>query len=351
MMVANALISAVENDDLEDVQRLLGEDMPVNLRTDNGSTPLLIAAGHGNGDMVRLLLEAGADPMVVDRRGGVTPLHKACQGGNVEVARMLVEAGVFVDSVSPMTGHTPLMDALWFKFPDIVAYLLQQGAGLNLYTHYGFSLAQHFQYELSVNIIGRDLLERAEVHLNQRRADDEAAQRRQQLMAAVNGGNAGDVQRLIAAGADIEARYPRVNGFNDGHTPLLVAARDGHAEIVDRLLAAGANVNAVEPVFGAVPLHKAVYNGHAEITRALATHPGVDLDYQGATNGYTALHDSLWHGYADCAEVLVSAGARLDLRGDDGKTPLDVAHDTFGADSPVIGLLRSHDAPSAMTSV
>jgi len=264
------------------------------------------------------------------------------------VARMLVEAGVFVDSVSPMTGHTPLMDALWFKFPDIVGYLLQQGAGLNLHTHYGFSLAQHFEYELSVNVIGRDLLLRAEELMNQRRADDDTAQRDQHLMAAVNDDNVEEVRRLIASGADIEERFPRVNGFIDGHTPLLVAARDGHSEIVGILLEAGANVNAVEPVFGAVPLHKAVYNGHAGITRALAAHPGVDLDFQGATNGYTALHDSLWHGYSECAEVLVQAGARLDLRGDDGKTPLDVAHDTFGAEHPMISLLRSRGAPAAM---
>jgi len=48
------------------------------------------------------------------------------------------------------------MDALWFKFPEIARYLLGRGAGLNLSTHYGFSLKEHFEYELNVNTIARN---------------------------------------------------------------------------------------------------------------------------------------------------------------------------------------------------
>jgi ankyrin repeat protein len=248
---------------------------------------------------------------------------------------VLVKAGAFVDAVTPTTGHTPLMDALWYKSPDIVEYLLLQNAGLNLFTHYGFSLKEHFEYELNVNIQGKDKMLASEKLLKARmRADDEKISD-QQLMAAVTEGNHSRVQALLADGVEVNDRYPRVNGFNDGHTPLHVAARDGHTEIVQTLLTAGADVNASEPVFGAVPLHKAVYNGHADITRILAESPDIDLNYQGATNGYTPLHDALWHGYADCARILLEAEARLDVAGRDGKTPYDIAADTFGAEDPL----------------
>ena len=331
----------VEDDDFIAIESLIREGVSVNTRHPSGLTPLLLAAGHGNPRMVKLLLDSGADVFTVDSRAGASALRKACQGGSVEVVRLLVEAGAFIDSVAPTTGHTPLMDALWFKYPDIVQYLLDQEAGLNLYTHYGFSLQQHFEYELNVNIIGRERLLEAEQMLNQRRDSDRQKSESQKLMAAVNNNDLTTVKQLIESGVDIDQRYPMVNGFNDHHTPLLVACRDGHAEIVVELLKAGADVNAVEPVFGAVPLHKSVYNGHVEITQMLVEQDRINLNYQGATNGYTAVHDSLWHGYDQCATILINSGARLDLRGHDGKTPLDIATEVFGSDHQIVKFIQS----------
>ncbi|WP_329581089.1 ankyrin repeat domain-containing protein [Kitasatospora sp. NBC_01250] len=326
------LLEAVTAGDLAQVTLLLTRGADPNTRDlDSGLTALMIAAGRADAPTVRALLAAGADPLTADTRAGATPLHKACQGGSLEVVKALVEAGAFVDAVAPTTGHTALMDALWYKYPDLVEYLLAQGAGLELYTHYGFSLKQHFDYELNVNTRGKDLLLTAERHLDDRRAGDSAAVEAQRLMAAVAAGDTEQVPALLAAGAAVDEVFPRLNGFNDGHTPLHVASRDGHTEIVALLLAAGADVNAVEPCFGAVPLHKAVYNGHAAITAQLVARPGVDLDFQGATNGYSPLHDAIWHGYEECVRILLDAGARTDLHGHDGKTPLDLATEVFGA--------------------
>lgn len=307
----------------------------------SGLTPLMIASGTADAEMVRLLLDAGADVLTADSRAGATALHKACQGGSLAVARELVEAGAFVDAVSPTTGHTPLMDALWFKYPEIAKFLLAQGAGLNLSTHYGFSLKEHFDYELNVNTIGKDRLLLAERYLAERQSADEELISGQRLMAAVTQGDADSVRELLARGAEVDERYPIVNGFNDAHTPLLVAARDGHTEIARMLLEAGADVNASEPTFGAVPLHKAVYNGHAELTRLIASWPGVNLNFQGATNGYTPLHDAIWHGYEECAQALLDAGVDISLRGHDGKTPEDLAYEVFGADHVITARLRS----------
>ncbi|MFF9111174.1 ankyrin repeat domain-containing protein [Streptomyces sp. NPDC014805] len=330
------LIAAVRARKTEEVRRLLAAGADASTReTGSGLTVLMIAAGQADPATVGALIAAGADVHTADSRAGATALHKACQGGDLDVTRQLVEAGAFVDAVAPTTGHTPLMDALWYKFPDLVEYLLAQGAGLKLHTHYGFSLEEHFAYELNVNTFGKDKLLRAERLLQERRESDARAVEAQPLMAAVAEGDTDRVRELLAAGAEVDARHPMLNGFNDAHTPLLVAARDGHAEIVRLLLDAGADINAVEPCFGAVPLHKAVYNGHAGITRDLVAHDGIDLDFLGATNGYTPLHDALWHGYADCVTALLDAGARLDLVGHDGKTPLDLATEVFGPADPL----------------
>ncbi|MDG4861815.1 ankyrin repeat domain-containing protein [Streptomyces sp. T-3] len=339
-MSAN-LIAAVRDRDAAGVSGLLaaGAD-PSTREAATGLTVLMIAAGQADAASVRALIKAGADVLTADTRAGATALHKACQGGSLDVVRALVEAGAFVDAVAPTTGHTALMDALWYKYPDIAEYLLEKGAGLKVFTHYGFSLEQHFEYELNVNTFGKDQLLKAEQHLNDRRKNDEEAVGRQQLMAATAEGDTEKVRSLLEGGAEVDERFPMLNGFNDDHTPLLVASRDGHDEIVRLLLAAGADVNATEPTFGAVPLHKAVYNGHAGITADLVRQPGINLDFQGATNGYSPLHDALWHGYEDCARTLVEAGARLDLVGHDGKTPLDLAIEVFGPDHVLTGLIR-----------
>lgn len=297
-----------------------------------GLTALMSAAGRGDATTTRLLLDSGADVLTADGKAGGTALHKAVQGGDLSTVRILVEAGAFIDAVAPTTGHTPLLDAFWYKWPDIVGYLLERDASLNLTTHYGFSMRDHFEYALDANALGAEKLVAAEGLLRERTHCDDGRIRAQRLMAVVTTGDLDEVRALIATGAEIEARSPIVNGFNDGHTPLLVAARDGHTEIVRELLTAGADANAVEPVFGAVPVHKAVYNGHADITQILVDHHGVDIDFQGATNGYTPLHDAIWHGYEECARILFAAGARLDLVGHDGKTPLALAEEIFGAD-------------------
>ncbi|MEV7775723.1 ankyrin repeat domain-containing protein [Kitasatospora sp. NPDC086791] len=336
-------LTAVHRGDTDGVRRSLAAGADPGTRdTRSGLTALMIAAGRGNAALVRQLLEAGADLYTADSRGGGTALHKAVQGGDPETVRALLDAGAFVDAVAATTGHTPLMDALWYKWPAVAAVLLEHRAGLNLSTHYGFSMREHFEYELNVNIRGKDGLLAAERLLTARTHADQEAAEEQKLMAAVVGGDLGAVRRLLAEGAEVDTRFPVVNGFNDAHTPLLVACRDGHQEIARELLAAGADVNVTEPTFGAVPLHKAVYNGHAGITALLAAAPGVDLDFQGITNGYTPLHDALWHGYEDCARILIDAGARLDLVGHDGKLPADIAREGLGVEHPLTRVLTEH---------
>ncbi|MCC7372674.1 MAG: ankyrin repeat domain-containing protein [Chloroflexi bacterium] len=343
-----ALIAAVWAGNADAVRSLLADGADARARdAESGLTVLQIAAGEAKPEIVRLLLDAGADVHAADSRAGGSALHKACQGGSVEVVQMLLDAGAFVDCVAPTTGHTPLMDALWFKFPDVVELLLGRGATLNLSTHYGFSLMDHLKYELNVNTRGKELLVRSDAMVQQRLQNDRDLAAHQVLMKAVVAKDEAGVRSALAAGADVNERFPLVNGFNDGHTPLHVASRDGTPEIVALLLAAGADVNAVEPCFQAVPLHKAVYNGHADIARLLAAHPGINLDFQGGTNGYTGLHDALWHGYADCAQVLVDAGARLDLRGHDGKTPLDLATEVLGVEHPLTVAIQARIATTA----
>lgn len=309
--------------------------------TDNPTKELLQVAGYGDLNRVKELVEEGVDLNAVDSYAGITALHKACQGGHLEIVRYLIEHGIHINTTSVATGHTALIDAIWFLKVDCCKYLLDQDAAIGIPTNYGFTIDEHIGYALQVNTKQAEkekLLQIQELVQERRKRDQKKSKTK--LFQAVLQNDLQAVKEAVASGADIEARYPIENSFNDGHTALIIACRENEPEIVSYLLEQGADVNAVEPVFGAVPLHKATYNGHAKILQILLTVKGIDVNFQGYTNGYTPIHDALWHGFEICAEMLLDYGVDLQIRGDEGKLPVDIAEDVFGKDARITKRIR-----------
>ena len=78
-------------------------------RTDNGATPLFIAARKGHLEVVRFLVGSGANKdqgLMID---GVTPLFAAAALAHLEVARFLGESGTNKDQgTADNIGMTPL---------------------------------------------------------------------------------------------------------------------------------------------------------------------------------------------------------------------------------------------------
>uniref|UniRef100_A0A672P5G8 Tonsoku-like protein n=1 Tax=Sinocyclocheilus grahami TaxID=75366 RepID=A0A672P5G8_SINGR len=102
---------------LKQVQYLLDQGHPVNLRDYCGWTALHEACNYGHEEIVAFLLDRGAninDPGGRDCEG-VTPLHDTLNCGHFPVARLLVERGASV-TVRNSKGNTAL-DTLrqWFK--------------------------------------------------------------------------------------------------------------------------------------------------------------------------------------------------------------------------------------------
>lgn len=337
------LIAAAKSGDLNEAMRLLPFGANANAVDPIGGQPaLMLAAARGHLPFVQKLLEFGADPNGPDRLAGTVPLHKAAQGNHKEVVKALLAAGAFVDFQAATTGHTPLVEAIWYKAEQVVAYLLSVNCRLGLLTTYGFSVYDHIDYAIEVNEgrAGQAALLRIKELVAARRKADADNESAGVLNKAVLAKDLGAVPAALAAGQDIEQRYPMLSGFSDGHTPLLLASRDGLTDIVQALIAAGANVNATDPIFGAVPLHKATYHGYGEIVKSLVVTPHVNLDYQGPANGYTPLHDALWHAYPACAQTLLEAGAHKDIYAYDGKLPVDIAIEELGAEAPMVAALR-----------
>lgn len=70
----------------------------------NGWTPLYVAAVQRNVEVVRILVERGADTMAL-MDDGRTPLHVAAEAGNEEIVRIFVEHGTNRTTAHPTSAQ------------------------------------------------------------------------------------------------------------------------------------------------------------------------------------------------------------------------------------------------------
>ena len=124
-----SLSAPAENGHVEVVRSLLEAGADKDAPNEGGESPLWTASSQGHVEIVRLLLEAGASK---DAPGleGRTSLFTAASQGHVEVARLLCAAGA--DTNAPAKcGQTPLLAACWKGHVQLVSLLRCSGADCN----------------------------------------------------------------------------------------------------------------------------------------------------------------------------------------------------------------------------
>ena len=132
-----ALMKAVKDNDIALVSELIKQGVDVNELDANQDAPLIIAAYKGYTEIVKLLLEAGADVSVVDPGMKATALHAAAYAGNAEAAKLLIEYKIDMDKQGPYNGYTALHDAVWQNNIETVKVLIEPGANLNIKSNTG----------------------------------------------------------------------------------------------------------------------------------------------------------------------------------------------------------------------
>jgi hypothetical protein len=136
---ADPIHDAVEKGNLIGVQTELDKGVDVNAKREDGSTPLHGAAEGGHGEIVELLITAGADlhattvPMLGG--GGWIPLHSAARQGHRGIVELLIEMGTDVNT-RDSAGKSTLHDAVLEGHKGIVELLINKGADLNAKSGY-----------------------------------------------------------------------------------------------------------------------------------------------------------------------------------------------------------------------
>jgi len=131
---ANTLIIiAVNTQNIELAKFLLKDDLvPLNRRNDYGETPLIRASFHAinNAQLVKMLLDAGADPDIQDELGQ-TALMKAGYTGNIEIVKRLLNAGAD-PNIQDENGSTVLFDVINRGHVKVLKLLLRKGINPNI---------------------------------------------------------------------------------------------------------------------------------------------------------------------------------------------------------------------------
>ena len=297
-----ALFDAVERGDLVAVERLIEAGTAVDAPIDReGYTALFFATASGNRDLVRLLLQYGADSTTEwflsdEAQAPASVLEIAAAYGHLEVVRMLHGngAGPATDGAS---AEQALMLATKHGHLDVVEELLSKA--------------------INVDVKGED--------------------GRTPLLIAVENNDPEMVERLLAAGADIDTRD------GSGHTAFALALEHGCAGDVLRLVAArvsnGGGVSEVGT--GATALMLSAQHGCLESVERLLR-AGVDVNAKRQSGG-TALMDASSNGHLNVVELLVAVGAEVGAARHDSATALSLAGDN-GYDAIVRFLAMRQDA-------
>lgn len=311
------ICTAASIGDLERVRELLDQDPQLaNITSDyvsyyiGSGAPLKNAAARGHIEIVKLLLERGADPNLPEE--GIAPhghaLYSAAANGHYEIAKLLLEHGAYpnpevessADALSRAISNSdqPMIDLLCSygasRAVHLMAYYgdvhtaaavfaanpalandpeaLSNAAGegqeafVRLLLRYQPDLPKRVQFPgWSVGAKTRELNELLfQYGLNPSQPD---WLRVTPLHHFAKNGDVEKATLFIEHGADLQARDEDICS-----TPLGWAAKFGQAEMVELLLKHGAKANLPDDPHWATPLQWAIRRGHTEIAELLKRH-------------------------------------------------------------------------------
>lgn len=135
-----AFLKAVYEKDFTLMEKLLKNGADINTSDKEGSlTPIAVAAGNGDSELVNFLLQKGANPHGNQAIPNL-PLYLAISNNHPKVVKRFIDLGISPNYAWPnRNGGTLLITAVQMGHSEIVKQLVQLGADVNFYGNGDYS--------------------------------------------------------------------------------------------------------------------------------------------------------------------------------------------------------------------
>ncbi|CAG1973261.1 unnamed protein product [Fusarium graminearum] len=333
---ATPLIAAVQGKRLANARALLEAGSDPNAAVKRGDicrTVLHLAAQDGIPQMVKLLLDFGANPNVLDELNG-SPARWAIRNNHIEAVRILLEGKLDPNFDK---GHSMQM-AIEMQRLEIVELFIKHGATVEATMIY---VARSSNKDSRMRLLEMCIqnLALSDEDISNRDGADQNVKVELHLgkfdIPSMMRYDMSDDYRLCALliehdhGENLAILHDFARGLL-----ICICAERGFNKAVTRLLELG-HINKtirsyrVKP-FGWTALHLAAYNGNMTLVNNLSSN-GWDLADEDDL-GRTAIHLAAYHGSFELVQRLLALYSNAEHRDKDGQTPL---HYAVSSDSQV----------------
>uniref|UniRef100_A0A1A9V4K4 Transient receptor potential cation channel subfamily A member 1 n=1 Tax=Glossina austeni TaxID=7395 RepID=A0A1A9V4K4_GLOAU len=303
-------------------QRNCTREEMISFYDSEGNVPLHSAVHGGDIKAVELCLKSGAK-ISTQQHDLSTPVHLACAQGAIEIVKLMfamqpMEKRICL-SRTDVQKMTPLHCASMFDHPDIVEYLVQEGADVNALdkehrsplllaaSRSGWKTV-HLLIRLGANIGIKDASSRNVLHL-----------------VIMNGGRLQEfAEEVCKTQTQAQLELLLNEKDNTGCSALHYASRDGHIRSLENLIRLGACIN-LKNNNNESPLHFAArYGRYNTVKQLLDSEKGSFIINESDGEGLTPLHIASQQGHTRVVQLLLNRGALLH-RDHNGRNPLQLA--------------------------